>query len=364
MTSRIFQDEINASEAEKEAAVTSDPKIRTSPTDRYYNFNSLQKAWDAGFPSQSSYRITHGNYVGSDGDGNPIYSVRLTTPWGSTITKSRLTLRSGKLWDVEPLRKEQGAVDATGGASPIERFKDQWMTWVNEMTDNGSLLPSEGAQLMSKVQFFSGDARELNEWMTFVSKNVGPPPGPFETIYDTGDPTSIGFGGGGGGGGGGGSLGPEYVAPDRRVIEDLVKGTLVSLVGNLPEGMVDSFTDLYMSEHRKAWDTTDRQIDPQQSLIEAVRGTAEYRTVHKLRPDSQDERLWVADRRNAAQRGGLTVGAQEDFAITQATAGGDIPDVIEAASVAQFQSSGSARGTLLDTKIRDAAQSIFRGVRR
>jgi len=168
----------------------------------------------------------------------------------------------------------------------------------------------------------------------------------------------------GGGGGGGGFAGPEYVAPDRRVVEDFVKGSLVSLVGNIPgDDMVQRFTDVYMNEHRKNFDTPNRTIDPAQSVTEAIRGTAQYKTIHQNRPDSEDERSWISQRSAAAAQGGLTVGAQENFAITQATVAGDVEDVRTAAGFAQLQRSGKAP-TLLDNQFRQVAQGIFGGVRR
>jgi hypothetical protein len=162
--------------------------------------------------------------------------------------------------------------------------------------------------------------------------------------------------------GGGGPTPPVYVKPDERVIQDFVKGTLVSLVGNIPETMVGRLLDIYMRDHRANFDNPEAQIDPAQSVLEAVRNSALYQQIHKLRPDSVDERTWISDRRAAAQQGGLNVGAQEDFAILQATLGGDLPDVVEAAGVSQLQTSGRAP-SLLDAKLRSAAATLFSGVR-
>jgi len=174
----------------------------------------------------------------------------------------------------------------------------------------------------------------------------------------------IGGGGGrgGGGGGGGGRVGPVYRAPDRRNTEDLVKGMLVSLIGSGFSVYQEEFTDLFMKEDRRNFDSERTAIDPSASVLEAIRGTKEYKTIHKLRPESTDERTWISDRIRAAQFGGLTGSRQEGFAIEQAATGGDIEDVQRAASVAQLQSSGQAEGGL-ERKLRSVAESLFSQVR-
>jgi hypothetical protein len=161
--------------------------------------------------------------------------------------------------------------------------------------------------------------------------------------------------------GGGGFAGPVYRAPDRRVVEDFVKGTLVSLVGTVPDHLVGPGVDAYMRDHRRNFDSEAIEIDPGQSVLELIRNTAEYQSIHKLRPKSVDERDWIGQRAQEAQRGGLDTEQIEKFAITQATAGGDLPDVAEAAATAQLQESGQAP-TLLEQQFRQVAQDMFSGL--
>src|SRR5690554_7485986 len=70
------------------------------------------------------------------------------------------------------------------------------------------------------------------------------------------------------------------------------------------EGYIQQFTDLYMKDHRRNFDTPDREIDPAQSVIEAFRRTKEYQTIHRLRPDSEDERSWVRSEERRVGEGG------------------------------------------------------------
>jgi hypothetical protein len=99
------------------------------------------------------------------------------------------------------------------------------------------------------------------------------------------------------------------------------------------------------------------------SVLELVRNTGEYQKIHKLRPKSVDERDWISQRAQEAQRGGLDTRQIEDFAIMQATAGGDLPDIADAAAQAQFQTSGQAPA-ILDNKFREVAQAMFSRVAR
>jgi hypothetical protein len=98
-------------------------------------------------------------------------------------------------------------------------------------------------------------------------------------------------------------------------------------------------------------------------VLEYVRSTREYQMIHKLRPKSEDERTWVSDRKEQAVQGGLSTSRQENFAITQATAGGDVKDIAEAAAVAEFQATGQMP-TILDNQFRTAMQNMLSRVAR
>jgi hypothetical protein len=226
------------------------------------------------------------------------------------------------------------------------------------MSANGSISGAEASGFFKILRSWTGDSFSLDRQMRLIEINV-PIGSAAELVFEPDAGFDLGFPGGGGGG----FAGPQYVAPDRRVVEDFVKGSMVSLIGTIDDAMVGPITDLYMADHRKNFDTLDREIDPSQSVVEAIRGTTAYQSIHKLRPKSVDERDWIGERRQAAAQGGLTESKQEQFAITQAATGGDPADVVKAAAISQLQSSGKAPA-LLDNQFRQVMQSMFSGLRR
>lgn len=305
-------------------------------------------------------------YLGRDFTGATMYRVGYTDAAGRrrvhTVTYDAQKKRIGK----PKLSGATGGIGApgdnlqVGGGDPRARLRAVQDSWVKWVALNDHLSATDKAGFTRQIRDWKGTPAELVKHMQFIEANI-----PVSAVavadwqYDMGD-----FDMGGGGGGGGGFAGPVYEAPDRRVVEDYVRGVLVGLVGNIPdEGYVQEFTDVYMKDHRKDFDTPDRVIDPSQSVVEAVRRTNEYQTIHKLRPESEDERSWVATRRGAAEQGGLNTDLQEDFAINQATIGGDVQDVRRAAAVTQLQSTGQAP-SILDNQFREIANSMFQAVRR
>ncbi len=136
---------------------------------------------------------------------------------------------------------------------------------------------------------------------------------------------------------------------------------MVSLVGRVSEGQADHLTDLFLREHRRNFDNPSREIDPAQSVVENIRKTGDYKRIHKLRPESVDERDWISERLRETVRGGLQTDQQEDFAIAQATAGGDVKDIAEAAATQQFQVSGQAPD-IIRNEMLEATRAMFAGV--
>lgn len=312
-------------------------------------------------------------FMGVDSNGNQVYRVAGKTAQGQQINRT-------VAWDPNHARvvtpnfaakaKEGGIenpADAKfgqgqqGEQSALVSEKDRAMKWITTYTDWMSAQQALG--YTTQIRNFSGSRSDFLRMFETIKQTVGAQG--MQVAEATYQPTDLGIPGlgGGGGGGGGGFSGPVYVEPDRRVVEDFVKGTMVSLIGTVAEKDLDRIVDIYMKDHRRDFDTEDKQIDPQQSVVEAIRSTADYKKIHKLRKPSEDERTWIAQRQQAAEKGGLTRGQQEDFAITQATVGGDTADVVDAASLAQFQGSGSVRGTLLDEKVRGVVTNMFARVR-
>lgn len=304
------------------------------------------------------------HYIGKDRSGVPMYRVSYTIKGGTRYTHTVAYDANTKKLSKPNLKGPTGGITdpadmkftGMGQQAALQRAKDSAAAWV--LSQHGEYLGPQAQQgLLKTIREWKGDAASLNAHMRFIQANVPvSPPGVASFEFDEFPVTP-------GDGGGGGFTGPVYEAPDRRVVEDYVRGVSVSLLGGIPdEGYIQQFTDLYMKDHRRNFDTPDREIDPAQSVIEAFRQTKEYQTIHRLRPDSEDERSWVAARRAAAQQGGLQQDLQEDFAIQQATIGGDLEDTRRAASFQQLQTTGKAP-TLLEGQFREVAKSIFQQVR-
>ncbi|HLE81842.1 MAG TPA: hypothetical protein VJA25_11170 [Dehalococcoidia bacterium] len=319
-----------------------------------------------GRATQSPVKSSSAFYMGKDNKGRSVYRVALITNTGRRVNQV-------VSWDGRTIRPPNFSATAREGgigppdlsatstteAAALRRGKDNALAWI--ATNSARLAATDVTGMSRWIQGFSGDPQEFNRRWVFMRNNLPALTGVGVEDFAIDDSWMDGLFGGGGGGGG--FAGPEYREPDRRVVEDFVKGSLVSLVGNIPSQYVNAFTDLFMKDHRRNFDSLDKEIDPQQSVIAAIRRTAEYKTIHNLRPQGVDERDWVSDRKSQAVQGGLNTGDIEDFAITQATVGADIGDVAEAAAFAQLQGSGQAPAFLQST-FRNVATGIFAGVGR
>jgi hypothetical protein len=298
--------------------------------------------------------------MGQDLMGNPVYRISFTTGNPPRLAMKTLAMNNlGELWKPILTPNRDATPQLADEAKNLRMAKGRWLNWIAD--PNNAMSSNERENFTRLINSWTGSAQELQDSMRIASLNL-----PFGATGEQqggfGDTLSIGDLGGGGGGGGG-AFGPQYRKPDRRVIEDFVTGTMVALAGTVLDDELDRIVDLYMTDHRRDFDSESSTIDPAQSVVEAIRSTQDYVVAHQDRPESADERTWISDRRTAAQRGGLTVSKQEDFAITQATVAGDLEDVESAASVAQLQSSGKAEGGL-ERKIRAVAEGVFSQVRR
>lgn len=317
---------------------------------------------------------TRRTFLGRDIRGWPIYRVEgrsgsrgvivRTGAWdGKTFHPPRWPGRSSRSVSETPIVGGPAAGPAAPSADvKLEKQREDLIAWIWSLGAPGgdtvyiseselSAWTKEAAAAETGVQLFNLQSRINN----IVQKRL-----PVEAIW--GPPLEVG-GGGGGGGGASSSVGPVYRAPDRRVVEDYVSGLLVNLVGHIPEREVARLADIYMRDHRRNWQSTAAEIDPQASVVEAIRGTGYYQNIHKLRPDSEDERTWVASRRAAAAAGGLNVERREEFSIMQAAVGGDVEDVRDAAGLEQLQISGRPPDLIL-SQMRNVARGLFAEVRR
>lgn len=260
---------------------------------------------------------------------------------------------------------QMGSGDSASGSTDLQVAQDYAYSILAKYAHLMSTTDLAGVR--QNIANWSGSSDALRKYALFIEQDLSNnkyeiSPTAVPIYADQGDMFGD-LGGFGGGGGGGGFAGPVYRAPDRRVVEDFVKGRLVSLVGQVDEKYVESFTDLYMRDHKRNWDSQSQEIDPAQSVTEAIRKTGEYQTIHKNRPKGEDENSWIAARRAEAERAGLAVSELDQFAITQATVAGDLSDQAAAAANAQFQGTGRAPA-FLDQKFRNVATAMFMKVGR
>ena len=124
--------------------------------------------------------------------------------------------------------------------------------------------------------------------------------------------------GGGGRGRGGGGGGPEYIAPDKRLIQDWVKDKSIVLLGK-SSAQQDAWVKAYMSAHKKQFEG--KSIDPQAEVTDKIRNTSEYKKIHGFRKDDVDEDTWVSERREMLVRLGVSDQLAGERAIDLATVG-------------------------------------------
>jgi hypothetical protein len=333
-------------------------------------------------------------YVGKDSSGRPIYRFTWQAPSsahssGYIYSSRTLALEvNGNNYNFMPPNASgqnpiPGEVEPGTGGTDRSGLMDRAVAKVGDLVARGLITSAQGQTLISNFGGWSDTA--LTMWISRAGTGNRVSPSVIENtpegsaqdalggLYtDMGSGGGGGYGGGGGGGGGAGAIGPVYIEPDKRVVTDFVKGTLVSMVGTVPEHLIGPGVETYMRDHKAHWQMgvdaatvgkAGQEIDPQQSVLEYVRSTREYQIIHKNRPKSEDERTWISDRQEQALQGGLSTSRQENFAITQATAGGDVKDVAEAAGVAEFKATGQMP-TFLDNQVRNAITGMMSRVGR
>lgn len=182
-----------------------------------------------------------------------------------------------------------------------------------------------------------------------------------EDFDDSADLRRVGFvnpfvsgGGGGGGGRGGGGTPPAYTSPNRDALAQAIKTYVVAVTGTNRPDLVEASVNAYLSADRKAWDQQvagkgGEEIDPMQAVYSLVRGSAPYKSIHKLRPESVDELDWVTSRQGKLRSVGLSDARSEALGISQATVGSNDEALVGAAEM-QFNAD---TGRMLQTQ-RDA----------
>lgn len=155
----------------------------------------------------------------------------------------------------------------------------------------------------------------------------------------------------GGGGGGSGAARPVYVAPDRRVVEEFVGDKQIVLTGRRrPE--LNSIVDAYMADHRRQWEG--KSVDPKQTVMERIRGTAEYKRIHTLRGEAADENSWVNARQDRLMQLGVGAKAAEARGIELAATGASLANI----DVGKFQAGRGRKDITMMRRLEKVAEQI------
>ena len=165
----------------------------------------------------------------------------------------------------------------------------------------------------------------------------------------------------GGYGSGSGYAGPVYVRPDERVVEDTVKAMLVKTVGQADEERVERLKDVWYAGHKTAWDirqTGGQDVDPNAAVLEQIRGSEDYKRIHKGRAEQEDEFTYISSRRGRLEQLGLSGADADERAIALAQTGTNVNDI----DIGKAQTGMGNLDTGLRGKMKNAATLIARSL--
>jgi len=186
------------------------------------------------------------------------------------------------------------------------------------------------------------------------------PPEPLNMITEFSDGGLVDWGSYGSSGSG--VAAPVYVPPDRRNVEDMIRGQMARLLGRADEASLQKYTDLYMLKHREfTFDNPASGLDPSAEITEQIRKRSDFKRIHELRPDFVNEDEWVTMRQQYGVQAGLTANQAEQFAINQATVGTAAPSLSAAAATTGFVQGNETPEFVQRAK--NAAGRLFQGVR-
>jgi len=237
----------------------------------------------------------------------------------------------------------EGFVNLTPGFSLV----------VGDLVSLGGLTANEGGFILGQT---SSDIRE--RWGPFINRSVN------EGVQDEFDRLGIPLGKDQdpfcGRGGGGGRVGQKYVKPDKRLAKAAVQSTLVALTGSADDALISQFTDVFMSEDRRAFDLREsEQLDPMETVRERIRQLDSYKAVHGLRPPEVDEFKWVSDRVGSLARAGVSNDQAIKLGIQQATLGATQEDTAAAGVTSEFATKGKKLPGFIQD-VRTAANAAVR----
>jgi hypothetical protein len=286
------------------------------------------------------------------------------------VNQKKLLFSSEQLAEVQRYidnsfgEKSFGEVNAEG--KPISGGYSSWWATEYEKDDEGNIIFDENgmANALSRQKAKMGEWTIQNDgedmgWTDSMIEYVSEKYTEMASVTGEGrpdfDPSGRPPVGGGSGGRGGG--GPRYVAPMREVIEDTVRAMLVALTGSDSEELVQKYSDEYESAHKKQWDIARKggtDIDPNQVVLEAIRGQEDYGRIHKLRPEAESETRWISDRMQRMSQLGVTSQTAADQAIWLAQTGTNLNDI----ETGQLQTSKGRKDITLFNKIQRAGDQV------
>jgi len=175
--------------------------------------------------------------------------------------------------------------------------------------------------------------------------------GPTDHVPGSGNPNSDRYSDPAGGSSGSGRGGPQYVAPDRRLIEEFVGDKQIVLTGRRrPE--LNSIVDAFMADHKRQFEGA--SVDPGATVLEKIRDTAEYKRIHTLRADSADENTWVNSRQDRLTQLGVGAAAAEERGIELAATGANLANI----DVGKFQTGRGRKDITMMRRLEKVAEQI------
>lgn len=135
-----------------------------------------------------------------------------------------------------------------------------------------------------------------------------------------------------------GGAAPVYQAPDRAAVEDYAKSYVVAVTGTVDKTILEKAVDAYMAADKSNFGRKGgSEKDPITAMKNTVRGTASYRDIHTLRPESVDEMEWVTGRQAKLRQLGVSSQRSEQLGVAQARVGSN-DEALLAAGEMQFNS--------------------------
>jgi hypothetical protein len=143
-------------------------------------------------------------------------------------------------------------------------------------------------------------------------------------------------------GGRGGRTRAAYVRPDDSLVRNAVEGAWDALTGSVDAAGVDNAIKVFYSKDRANYDNEGQQIDAMEAVLELIRNTPEYKEIHQLRSESQDERTWISSKVGRLLQAGVSQPLAQELGAAQAQVGASDPTTARAAEIGTLVGTGRA----------------------